>query len=382
MPLNGGVSHGEPLLATDDSPPQEFEVMMRLIYPAAFGLALFGAETISTDYTHGETLRIEVTSTFSMETETSMERDGEPVDSRFGGGRNSSETRTVVMFDEVLEEKDGRPSRLSREFESIEGVSVSSRGDEERESERECPLSEVTLELTLKDGEVLAEVIDGSEPDDDALLEGHLMPLSLDALFPEDDVESGDSWDIEGDALIRALGLDIESALFPRPQRPEAGERGEGGGGRGDRRGRGSRGGGGVKGYFTNGEVDGEATLEADTEEWGGVECLVISIEAECTGEMPEREFGGGGGRGGGGGGVAVSPSSAIPENSFEIELEGKLLFSVADKRPVYFEIEGTVGTESLREMERGGSSMSFASIGDGTFKHTVEITVAGTDDE
>ena len=354
--------------------------MTRLIYPAAIGLALCAGETISTDYTHGKALRIEVESTYSMETERSMERDGEPVESRRGGGGPTVDTRTIVMIDEVLEHEDDRPTKVRREFEELGGTMTMTRRDEEIENERECPLEGVTLEMQLEDGDVVTEVVDGDEPDDDALLEGHYLTLSLDALLPEDDVDPGDDWDIEGEALLRALCIDVEPQLFPRPERPEREEGGERGRGRGQRGG--SRGGGGgLRAFFENGDWDGKATLGDDTEEHGDVVCHVITIEAECSGELPEQERGDrGGGRGGGG--MAAPTTLPIPENSFEVELEGTLYFSVADQRPVYFEIEGTVSTESLREMERGDSTFSISSTGEGTFKYTIEINVASTDDE
>lgn len=362
--------------------------MIRLIYPAAFGLALFAGQTLSTDYAQERALRIEVESTFAMKTtDFSMERDGEPVEARGGrGGQGSSETRTVVMIDTVLEHGDGTPTKVRREFEAVSAKTVSEgRDGEEMENERECPLHEVTLELVLADGDVVAEVVEGSEPDDEALLEGHLLALGLDALLPEDDVEADDDWELDGEMLMRACGLDLDQALFPRPPRQERGEGGEGRRGGGQRGQRGTRGGGAsVTGFFENGDWEANATLEADTEEWEGLVCQVITIEAECTGELPEQERGGGGGggRGGGGGGAFLLSTPVIPENSFEVELEGKLLFSVDEGRPVYFELEGTVMTDSIREMNRGEMSMVMSTTREGTFKHVVNLTVGGSDDE
>src|SRR5439155_24572693 len=47
------------------------------------------------------------------------------------------------------------------------------------------------------------------------LLDGHRPDLSLDALLPRGTVESTATWAIDSDALLRALGLDVEPLLFP-----------------------------------------------------------------------------------------------------------------------------------------------------------------------
>jgi hypothetical protein len=349
--------------------------MIRLILPAMLAFALTGGETLTTQYSVEKAYRIEVECSFSMETvDFSMERDGEPVEGGFGGGgRQSEESRTVVMIDTVLDAKDGKPTQVRRAFESIGGSSTSTRGDRESEYERECPLSGVVIEMTLDDGEVTTEVVEGDEPDDEALLEGHLLALSVDALLPEGEVDADEAWEVDGESVMRAFGIDVEKALFPAPQREES--EGEGRGGR--RGGWGSRGSGGVARYFTSGDWEAEATLETDTEEYEGVECHVIRLEAEATGELPEREFGGRGGRGGGGGGGGMlQPAGAAPmfENSFEFEVEGKLFFSVEGGHPVHLEIEGKLSTESVREMERRESTMVISNSQEGTFNYTVDI--------
>lgn len=351
---------------------------------AAAALLLFASgHEIKTHYASESALRVEVESTFSMETtDFSMERDGEPVESRFGAGGGSSETRRVVMQDTVVEAADGEPSSVRREFVEVSGSSVMSRGEEEFESERECPLHEVTLELTLHEGEVVAEVVDGDSPDEEATLEGHQLTLSLDALLPSEGVEEGDDWELDGELLKAALMMDIEGALFPPPARTERGEGGEGGGGRGGRRGgRGGRGGGSAARYVNAGVWDAKATLTEGTEEYAGVECLVISIEGECVGSVPERERGGGGGRRGGDRAL-TAPTALQPENSFELEIEGKLYFDAESKHPVHLELEGMLSTESSREMNRGESTMSMYTAQEGKFTHSVDVSRVSTEDD
>ena len=349
---------------------------------ASAALLFVSGEKVQTQYTVGRTLRVEAHTSIAMETTSfEMERDGEPVEGGFGGGGGSTDTRSIVMKDTVLAVEDGAPTRVRREFVEISGDSVMSRGDQEMEFERECPLSEVTLELTAEDGDVLVEVVDGSEPDDEATLEGHQLALAIDALLPEGDVEAGATWELDGEQLAHAMMFDLESALYPRPQRPE----GEGGG----RGGRGGRGGmrGGPRGssttrFFSEGDWDAEATLSADKEDYEGVECLVIEIEAECSGSLPEPEGGFGGGRGGRGGRALLMPLAPVRENSFEVELEGKLYFDATSGRPVHLELEGTIASESHREMSRGESTMSISSSQEGTIQYTVDLAVVAGDDE
>lgn len=351
--------------------------MTRLILPALFAFALTGGTTLTTQYTAEKAYRIEVESTFAMETvDFSMERDGVPDDRGFGGDRSSKETRTIVMIDKVLGAKDGKPTRVQRTFESIAGSSSMIMGEREMDNERECPLSGVVIEMTLDDGEVTTEVVDGDEPEDEALLEGHKLTLAIDALLPAGEVEADEAWEIDGESILRAFGFDVEKALFPAPQREEGGGEGRGGRG-GGRGGRGMRGGGGVSGYFAAGDWEAEATLAADTEEHEGVDCYVIQITAESSGELPERERGG---RGGGGGMLQPSLATPLFENSFELELEGKLFFSVEGGHPLHLELEGKLSTESVTERSRGESVMVISHSQEGTFNYTVDIQTVDTD--
>jgi len=335
--------------------------------------------SIATRYEAQRGYRVEVSSTFSMETvDFSMERDGEPVEAGFGGDMRSEQTRELVIVDTILETKDGAPAHLRRSFETLSSTSVASMGDNEMEVASECPLEGLVLDLSGEDGEVVARVAEGSEPDDEKLLEGHTLGLALDALLPHEEVEEEDSWELDGEALLRALAFDVEHALFPPPAVDEEG------GGEGDRRGRGRGRGrhrGGVQRYFAGAEWEAEARWIAGTEEHEGVECHVIAIEAEGSGELPEPEFGGGGrGRRG----RAFEPGSAgrALKNSFEIEIEAKLYFSVEGRHPLHLELEADVATESLRERERGGSSMVISSAQEGTLELTVDVTAIEADGE
>lgn len=336
--------------------------MSRLLIPAAVAFVFAGSGTLATDYTQERALRIECERTVEMETtDSSFERDGEPMEGRGGGGGGTVTTQKIVHIDRVVEHDDGTPLKVRREFESVEGsasIDMGERGS--TDVDQESPLDGVTIELEDDDGDVEVKVVDGSEPDDSAALEGHRLALALDALLPDGDTDDGDSWDLESDDIIAALGFDLQGALFPPAQREEGG--GERGGGRG--RGRGMRGGGNER-FMGNVEWKGKATLEGGTEDHDGIECIVITLELESSGDMPEGE--GGGGFGGG------DPPQI--DASYEVELEGKLLFSTEAARPVLLEVEGTIETEREMEMSRGGSSMVIYTKREGEFKQTVTVS-------
>lgn len=344
--------------------------MIRLIVPAGFALVFATGHTVSTDYSKERSLRIESVTTFNMEqTSFEMEIDGESRD-RPGGGQSSQETRTTVQVDTVLEHEDGEPTRVRRVFEEMTSSSSRTFGDQSRDSDRDGALHEVTIEITVdEDGDVITEVAEGSEPDDDAALAGHVPTLALDALLPDGEVDVDDTWDIESDDVMRALGLDLSKALFPPAPREEGGGGGRGGG-RGGFRG---RGGASTADMFTQGEWEGEATLVSVSEEYEGESCVVIEVKFETSGDLPEQEFRGG--RRGRAPGSLLEPA-APRESTFEIELEGRLFFSVENGRPVYFEIEGTMTTERNTERDIGGDRhMSMSSTSEGTFTHTVTVT-------
>jgi len=350
--------------------------MARLIIPALLTLAFANGQALTTEYVADKAFRIEIESRFNIETvDFSMERDGEPVEGGFGGGPTIDETRSFAIVDTVKAVEDGKPTHVRRKFETIEGSAFSVMGDRENESNSECPLTGTVIDVIADGDDVVTEMVEGSEPEDEKCMEGHAPALALDGLLPAGDVEAGDSWEIDGEAIQHALGFDLEHAYFPPPAREEAEE---GGGRRG--RGRGGRGGGGggAARYFQAGEWEAEGTLLEGTKEHEGVECHVIEITAEASGELPERErTEGGGGRGG----RSLGLPSARPENSFEIELEATLYFSVADKRPMRFEAEAELTAESVREMQRRDSQMVMSSAQEGTLKYTVDVTSAETEE-
>ncbi len=347
--------------------------MIRLIaIPTVLGLALAAGVTLSNSYEEDRTLRIEAKSTIEMETtSSSMERDGEPVEGRFGGaGASSEETRTVVQLDTVLANDDGTPTKVRRVYESVEGGTTRTFGENSMDQELESAFSGVELVLALEDGDLVVEVTDGEEPDDE-LLAGLYLEMALDALLPDDEVDVDDTWEIDADVMNRLLGLDMNEILFQRPEPEEREPRGEGGrGGRG--RGMRGRGGTNVLALLTSDEWEGEATLVSEEEETDEGTGALIEFEAECSGDLPERED-----RGGRSFAALLVPAvAAVPENTFEIELEGKMIFSVEEKRPLYLEVEASITIETYREFSRGDMVMTMASTQEGAFEYVVSVTV------
>ncbi len=342
----------------------------------AGALLVAAAADLETDYTRDRALRIESTSTYSMETtDFSMEVNGEPMDRTWGGGGGSETLKRVVTIDRVLAHDEGRPTRVRRAFELVAMETVLAFGEEDREIETEGPLAEVTLEIDVnEDGDIEIEVVEGDEPDQEAALEGHRPALALDALLPEDDVSEGDSWDLERDAILRAIGLDLEGALFPRPEPEEGEEEGRGGG----RRGRwGGRGAGGNR-LLLEAEWEGTAVVISDDEEVEGQSCVVIELEIEASGELEEQE------RTGRRGGFSLGAPlpSVLVGTTYEIELEGRLAWSLEEGRPVLLELEGSVTTERLVEREGRGGAMRISTTQEGTLEVLIAVTEEIAEDE
>src|SRR5690349_10057597 len=242
---------------------------------------LAGGTQLATDYSADKGFKVELQSALTMKSTTTMERDGEPVEGRGGGESSSTTNRKAVYTDKIVAAKEGKPSKLTRAFETLEGSSTMSFGGEETTRDLEPQLVGVTLSLERgENGDVTAKVTDGKAPSDGACLEGHHMELALDHFLPEGEVADGASWEPSKEAVLVALALDMEKALYPRPAPTE----GEGGGGQGGGGGRGRRGGmGGMGGgdlrLLETAEWECKATLTDEKAEKDGVACRVVTLE-------------------------------------------------------------------------------------------------------
>lgn len=323
---------------------------------------------LSTDYAAPRTLRVECENALELETTRfSMERDGEEVGGDFGRQTLSESTHTVV-FDTPLAQADGQPSKLRRRFETVEGQVQAEFGDQSIERERESPFDGLVLVLERDDeGDVRAEVVEGSEPADSELLRHQRLTLALDAFLPPGEVELGARWPLDSETVRRGLGLDAQRTLFP----PPAAEQGEEAGGSGGRRRRGAGGELGGAAFLAQAEWQGTAELTALDEEVDGQPCARIALVITAEGELPEPEWGGGRG-----GGRAFGLARPALENSYAIDLEGELLFALEPRCPVSAKVEGTVSLKRHTERERNGSTMVMESEREGTWSQTVTVAV------
>ena len=317
-----------------------------LLPVAALALALPPQE-LSTRYQPERALRVTSETTLSMETTRSeFLRDGEPVEGRGGfGGGGSSETRKTVHVDRYLDCVEGRPTRMRRSWQEADAETEMNFGDQSRGFALESPFEDVVVEITSdEDGELSYEVVEGSDPGQEAL--ERLRPaLALDALLPSGEVAEGDSWDLEGEAIARGLGLDLADVLFARPDPGEGGGGGRGGG-RGGRGG--MRGGGGGLGQLARAEWSGQATFKG-TGDREGVACAVIGLELEASSEMDGEGM----------------------TSVFEAELSGELYVALEGRRPVALELEGSLRSEMDSERERNGVVMESHRESEGTFELT-----------
>ena len=340
-------------------------------------LTLLGTQP-HTDYSADRTLRVERSFTVNSEmVDMVMIVDGEEREGGFGGGANER-TLTITTLDKVLEHKDGQPTKISRTLETISMEGSMTFRDEPQEFERTSPSEGIELELFLaKNGDLEYKLTEGDEPEgtDFGSL---LLTQEIDAFLPGEEVEEGDSWDLDAEALVQGLGLGLEQSLFGRAEpQGERGERGERGGGR---RGgmRGGRGGGLSGAALSNLEWEGEAKWTAETEVVEELECIVIELSLEAEGTLPERERQGRGGRGGGGGlwSLASTSKSQPKETSVELELEGQLLWSLEENRPVSLTLKGDFVQDMERDSSWGDREVSMSSSTEGEIEIEVTITV------
>jgi hypothetical protein len=328
-----------------------------------------GGAALSTEYKTDRALKMEIESTLKMET-TSMEitRDGEPMQG--GGGGGASEVRhKEVHVDKVLAVKDGKPTKVRRTFETLNGKTSMTIQDNPVERENECPLEGVTLEIKRDDdGKVDVGAVEGKAPDGKEL-EHHVPENFLDGLLPDGDKKVDATWDLDSDAIKRALRLDVSEALYPRPERPEGGGEGEG---RGRGRRGGMRGGGGNLNFLGNAEWHGKAKLVATDKDVDGKPCAVIELKLEASGDLPEPEMGGGRR------GRMFEPTlGALPavKSTYDVTLEGKFLFSTQAKRPVSLDLDGSAKTDVDREMKREDATVKFHIVMEGTIAYKVAVS-------
>jgi len=331
-------------------------------------LVLAGGATLGTDYSKERVLKVEYDYQMATETETTMERDGQPVEGRGGGGAAKMDTTWhIVQLDEVQGHEGKKPTKVKRTYEKVGGEANMSFGENETNTPLESPYEGATLQLTGDDEDVKVKFLEGKQPDHEGALEGHRLGLALDALLPDKDVDKDSHWDLDSAQIKRALGLDLRKALYPPPPAPENAGGGQGGGGR---RGgmRGGRGGGAIP---ADAEWTGKAKVVSLDEDCDGQKCVKIQIEIGTHGDLPDMPAGGPGR------GRMLDPEGALPvvAGTYSAEAKGEYFFSIDGKRPVKFDLEGKV--ESVRDTERQTEQGSFKSHSKTQGKLIVKISVS-----
>lgn len=334
-----------------------------LTVPAAL---LLGGQLLSTRYEAEQTLRVEIETVIAIDTEMSMERDGQPVEGRGGGGGMSSESEyKEVRVDTIVAAEKGKPTKVKRTFEELGGTRSASFGEESRDSDVESPLEGVTVLLSGEGDDVEVEVVEGTKPEDDKAFDHQRVELFLDGALPAKEVEEGATWELSKEAVLSILALDTHRGLFPPPPREEGGERG------GGRRGGGRMGGGGGDlGLLASFEWKGTAKLASAKEDVDGVDCAMIELELTASGELPMPEPRAPRGE------RMLAPESTALGNSYDVTLEGKLAFDLAAKRPRSLEVSGKLSNTIDMEREgRDGGTMRIHTKRSGTYKLSVKVT-------
>lgn len=325
-----------------------------VLFPVLSLAALAASQELATRYEPERAVRVVSEMKLELESTTKMTRDGQPVEGRGGGTNTSSDKRKSTHVDRYVACAEGKPSKVRRSFESAEGEVEFSFGENSQSLSLESPFDGVTVEIDADEGgELSHKVVEGSDPGQEALEK--LRPeLALDALLPSSAVEEGGSWELEGPAIARALGLDLADVLFKRPEPEEGGGGGGGpGGGRGGGRG-GMRGGMGGLRTLSDAQWSGKATYKGEAEH-DGVRCGVIALELEAEGKN----------------------DSDMGSSSSEAKLSGDLYFALEAHRPVALELEGTLHSEMDSEREREGVVTEIHRESDGSFK--LSCTIAET---
>jgi hypothetical protein len=316
---------------------------------AASVLLLVSADReLATLYAAESALRVESRLELALETTAmSMLRDGEPVEGRGGMGGGSQTVLRSVVVDRYVEVASGAPGRVRRQWSELEGETSMSMGGEDRSQTLESDFADLVVELVRdEDGEVAAEVVEGSGPEVEVL--ARLRPeLALDAFLPAGAVAEGAEWTLDSASVLRGLGLDV--TLFRRPARE-----GEGGGGPGGRRGGFGGRGGSVDGMLAAAQWSGRASFAA-LEEFEGVECARIALT--LAGESETEDEG--------------------SSSSFQAALEGSLWFDLAARRPVALDLEGRLSSEMDMTREREGSVTEIHRESEGTCVQRVRVSAA-----
>lgn len=238
----------------------------------------------------------------------------------------------LELVDEYVSVADGRATEFLRTFDGFESWSVDPEGSEQSETHSDVVDRELRYLWDQEEGEYVPSFADGESGDEEELAT-LASDLDLWSLLPEGEVEEGDRWSLDGDAVAHVLipGLDVRSAIQGDADVPEAVLEA-------------------VVAFLD--DLSATATLEGE-EEVDGRSCAVITLATDVSEslELDPQLFG---------------PDMAEAGiEDFEASLE------------IDLEIEG----RCLWDVERGGfRAFELEGVGSVTFDVAVNIVEAGMD--
>jgi len=112
---------------------------------------------------------------------------------------------TVTVTDTYVTSEDGRPAKLVRSFDSLEGVTAVEMamdfGSEDQELQSSSELEGTTVVFEWNDEQEAFDVSFEDDEGDDDLLAGLVEDMDLRALLPPGEVSADDSWEVDLQAL-------------------------------------------------------------------------------------------------------------------------------------------------------------------------------------
>ena len=147
--------------------------------------------------------------TFESVAESQLDRisyaiDGEVVNETDDVDFTVESLERVIVRDEIIEVEDGRPTDFRRTFVELIQESTQTIGEDDVELESGSDLEGVTIRFLWDDDDeaFYAELDDDDDDVDEDTLEWLRADMDLFGMLPDDDVEEGDSWEIDASAYL------------------------------------------------------------------------------------------------------------------------------------------------------------------------------------
>ena len=148
-----------------------------------------------------------VTKTFVVGGDFSLDEfsaivDGQDLGAMLGSMEMNIEVEnTITVTDTYVSSNGGRPEKLKRSFDSLEGLTTVSMqtdfGGEDQDMSSESDLEGLTVVFTWDDEEEAYDVALEGEDDDEELLEGLVEDMDLRVFLPPGEVAVDDTWEVD-----------------------------------------------------------------------------------------------------------------------------------------------------------------------------------------